>query len=348
MRCASWVGSGVDLRGGRPWVCARISSPLQLDSTGKLPLTFYRPQRLVLEGESASGGSLIPQHSLNYGVTFEQLYLGNQMYRPQGSEIGCGAEDYATNYTGLSSTMKGSAAQYGEQDGLANQFWPIKDDSADTAVDDDLGFTLDVKNCLQTAMQRTDNGGKGTTPIWKTFGTSHSTFDAFWSAFNADQFAKLEVVLAGVGAPMTSGYNRAGVQLQLYSTAWTGSSSNNSGSSGNNNSGSSGSGSSGGSSGSSTSSTSTTVAGFSVTLQSASSSSGHIFAGTSNCNGSYGPGSNCLTSNQTGSFTIETQNSGGAISFVAGSSTGTTCAQTTSQKLTCTPTANGTVTFTAT
>ncbi|MBM3638121.1 MAG: hypothetical protein FJW98_01660 [Actinobacteria bacterium] len=85
-------------------------------------------------------------------------------------------------------------------------------------------------------------------------GTSHATFDAFWAAFNADQFAKLEVVLAGVGAPMTSGYNRAGVQLQLYSSAWTGSSSNNN--SGNNNSGSSGSGSSGsGSSGSGSSST---------------------------------------------------------------------------------------------
>ena len=321
---------------------------LQLDSSGKLPLTFYRPQRLVLEGESASGGSLIPQHSLNYGVTFEQLYLGNKMYRPQGSEIGCGAEDYATNYTGLSSTMKGSAAQYGEQDGLANQFWPIKDDSADTAADDDLSFTLDVKNCLQTAMQRTDNGGKGTTPIWKTFNTGHATFDAFWSAYNADQFAKLEVVLAGVGAPMTSGYNRAGVQLQLYSTAWTGSSSNNSGSSGNNNSGSSGSGSSGGSSGSSTSSTSTTVAGFSVTLQSASSSSGHTFAGTSNCNGSYGPNSNCNLSNQTGSFTIATQNASGAITLVPGSTSGSSCVQTDSKTLTCTPTANGTVTFTAT
>jgi len=317
---------------------------LQLDSSGKLPLTFYRPQRLVLEGESSSSGSLIPQHNLNYGVTFEQLYMGNQMYRPQGSEIGCGAEDYAINYTGLSSTLKGSASQYGNGDGLANQFWPIKDDSADTAADDDLTFTLDVKNCLQTALQRTDNGGKGTTPIWKTFGTSHATFDAFWAAFNADQFARLEVVLAGVGAPMTSGYNRAGVQLQLYSSAWTGSSSSSSGSSG---SGSSGSGSSGSGS-SSTSSTTTTAAGYSITLQSTGSSSGHTFAGTTNCNGSYGPGSNCNISNQTSAFTIATQNASGSITFVSGSSSGTACVQTDSKTVTCTPSASGTVTFTAT
>lgn len=316
---------------------------LQLDSTGKLPLTFYRPQRLVLEGESASGGSLIPQHSLNYGVTFEQLYLGNQMYRPQGSEIGCGAEDYATNYTGLSSTMKGSAAQYGEQDGLANQFWPIKDDSADTAVDDDLSFTLDVKNCLQTAMQRTDNGGKGTTPIWKTFGTSHSTFDAFWSAFNADQFAKLEVVLAGVGAPMTSGYNRAGVQLQLYSTAWTGSSSNNSGSSGNNNSGSSGSGSSGsGSSGSGSSGS-----GFAITANIDSSSSvGVTFTNAGSCNGSWGPNSNC-SMNVSSAFTVTS--AGSNITVLSASNPNpASCVNSDAKTMTCTPNGAGTITFKAT
>ena len=315
---------------------------LQLDSTGKLPLTFYRPQRLVLEGESASGGSLIPQHSLNYGVTFEQLYLGNQMYRPQGSEIGCGAEDYATNYTGLSSTMKGSAAQYGEQDGLANQFWPIKDDSADTAVDDDLSFTLDVKNCLQTAMQRTDNGGKGTTPIWKTFGTSHSTFDAFWSAFNADQFAKLEVVLAGVGAPMTSGYNRAGVQLQLYSTAWTGSSSNNSGSSG---SGSSGSGSSG--SGSSGSGSSGSGSGFAITANVDSSSSvGVTFTNAGSCNGNWGPNSNC-SMNVSSAFTVTS--SGSTITVLSASNPNpANCVNSDAKTMTCTPNGAGTITFRAT
>ena len=331
---------------------ARVAAgTLQLDSSGKLPLTFYRPQRLVLEGESASGGSLVPQHSLNYGITFEQMYLGGQQYRPQGMEVGCGAEDQATNYTGLSATMKGSASQYGEMDGLANQFWPIKDDSADSAADDDLSFTLDLKNCLQNTVMRTDNGSKGTTPIWKSFGTSYTSFDAFWAAYNADTSANIEIVLAGVGAPATSGYNRAGAKLQIYSAAWTGSSSSsNSGSSGNNNSGSSGSGSSGGSSSSSTTSTSTTTtaAGYTVVLQSSASSSGHIYAGTTSCNGSYGPGSNCTISNQTGAFTIETQNAGGAISFVSGSSSGTSCVQTTSKKLTCTPTASGTVTFTAT
>ncbi|MEY4166161.1 MAG: hypothetical protein RL419_2003 [Actinomycetota bacterium] len=326
---------------------ARVSAgTLQLDSSGKLPLTFYRPQRLVLEGESSSTGSLVPQHNLNYGVTFEQLYLGNQMYRPQGSEIGCGAEDYATNYTGLSSTLKGSASQYGEMDGLANQFWPIKDDSADSAADDDLSFTLDVKNCLQTALQRTENGGKGTTPIWKSFGTSHATFDAFWSAFNADQFAKLEVVLAGVGAPMTSGYNRAGVQLQLFSSAWTGSSS--SGNSGSSGSGSSGSGSSGsGSSGSTSTTTTTTIATYSVVAQSSGGTNGYRIANSNNCNGNWGPGTNCTTSiNPGSSFTIASQ--GATISLNSGATSAAAgCVATSFNLITCTPTGNGTVTFTA-
>lgn len=152
---------------------------LQLESSGKLPITFYRPQRLTLEGESTSAGSLVAQHNLNYGVTFEQLQLNGRTYRPNGSEIGCGAEDQATNYSGLSTTMKGSTTQYGIDNGLANQFWPIKDDSADTASDGELGFTIDMKNCLQNSVQRTDNGGKGTTPLWKTFGTSYTNFDTF-------------------------------------------------------------------------------------------------------------------------------------------------------------------------
>jgi hypothetical protein len=324
---------------------ARVSAgTLQLDSSGKLPLTFYRPQRLVLEGESSSTGSLVPQHNLNYGVTFEQLYLGNQMYRPQGSEIGCGAEDYATNYTGLSSTLKGSASQYGEMDGLANQFWPIKDDSADSAADDDLSFTLDVKNCLQTAMQRTENGGKGTTPIWKSFGTSHATFDAFWSAFNADQFAKLEVVLAGVGAPMTSGYNRAGVQLQLFSSAWSGSSSSSSG----NNSGSSGSGGSGSSgSGGSGSGSSGSGSGFAITATvDSSSSNGITFANAGSCNGSWGPNSNC-SMNVSSAFTATS--SGSAITVLSASNPNpATCVNTDAKTMSCTPNGSGTITFKAT
>ena len=217
-----------------------------IGSDGKLGLSFYRPQRLLLEGETgeATNSMFKSQHGLHYGIGFNQYYINGQMGRAP-AELGCGGADAGSNYGTLSANMKAETSAYGE-DELASDFWPVLDGTDDTSTNDDaMSFTWDMKNCFTNhtpayfgKREMSSYAGK---KIADATGFS-------WDKFAADPTAFLQASLVAVGSPSTNGYNRATLSFKIHSPAWTGQSNNGgNNSSGSNNSG--GNNSSGGGSG---------------------------------------------------------------------------------------------------
>ncbi|MEY3588052.1 MAG: hypothetical protein RJA47_648, partial [Actinomycetota bacterium] len=102
------------------------SGDVAMGTDGKLALSFYRPQRLVLDGETGeqTNGLFKSQHGLHYGIGFYLGYVNGREVRPSVGELGCGGNDAAANYTGLSSTMKAESAAYGS-DEMGSDFWPV-------------------------------------------------------------------------------------------------------------------------------------------------------------------------------------------------------------------------------
>lgn len=203
------------------------SGDVAMGTDGKINLSFYRPQRLLLNGETGetANSSFKSQHGLHYGIGFYQYYVNNQSGRATG-ELGCGGADAATNYTGLSSNMKAEASAYGD-DIIGSDFWPVLDITDDTSTDDSaLSMTWDMKNCFDNhtpayfgKYQYSSLSGK------KVSDAQGMT----WAQFAADANAYVNATLVAVGAPSTNGYNRSTLQFKIHSPAWTGASSNNNG-----------------------------------------------------------------------------------------------------------------------
>jgi hypothetical protein len=196
------------------------SGSVVVGTDGKLSISFYRPQRLLLEGETGESvnSSFKSQHGLHYGLGGEMYYVNGRSGRTQAL-VGCGGADAATNYTGLGANMKAETSAYGE-DILASDFWPVLDDTPDTSADDGtLTLTWDMKNCLT-------NHTPAYFGRWNYSALSGKKVqDALgftWAEFAADPNAYFDATLTAVGAPSTNGYNSATLRLLVRSPAWTG------------------------------------------------------------------------------------------------------------------------------
>ena len=257
-----------------------------MGTDGKLALSFYRPQRLLLEGETgeSTNAAFKSQHGLHYGIGFYQAFVNGKETRAS-SEIGCGGSDAAANYTGLSSTMKAETSAYGE-DELASDFWPVLDNTDDSATDDSvMSFTWDMKNCFNSHTP----AYFGKRELASLAGKKIADAAGYtWDQFVADPNAYIQASLVGVGAPSTNGYNRSTLFFKIHSPAWTGASNNS-----NNGSGSSNNNSSNNSSGGSGNNTSSGVA---VGLTINKMAGGFSVNGVSNTTGNCGTDSSCTAS----------------------------------------------------
>mgnify|MGYP006270842727 CR=1 FL=1 len=199
-----------------------------MGTDGKISLSFWRPQRLVLDGESgeATNSMFKSQHGLHYGIGFYQYYLNGQSGRASAGEIGCGGADAASNYVGLSSNMKAETAAYGT-DEMASDFWPVLDNTEDTSTDDSaMSFTWDMKNCFTNHTP----SFFGQRQYASLAGKKVSDGQGYtWDQFVADPNAYIQASIVGVGAPSTNGYNRSTLEFKIHSPAWTGQSSNGNG-----------------------------------------------------------------------------------------------------------------------
>jgi hypothetical protein len=99
-------------------------------SSGKITLTFWRPQRAALPGEA---GSFYDIGHLHYGVPMQG---GNR-------ELGCGAQFYSN----LSSTL---AVSQSSQDQFYNGLFPLHDTADDSPSNpaNQLSFTVDLAGCM--------------------------------------------------------------------------------------------------------------------------------------------------------------------------------------------------------
>ena len=304
-----------------------------IGTDGKLNLSFYRPQRLLLDGETGetTNASFKSQHGLHYGVGFYLAYVNGKEARAV-NELGCGGADAASNYTGLSANMKAETAAYGD-DEMGSDFWPVLDGTDDTSTSDDaMSFTWDMKNCF-TNHTPSYFGKRGLEAY-----AGKKVADAAgytWDTFAADPSAYIQASLVAVGAPSTNGYNRATLSFKIHSPAWTGASNN----SNNNSSGSSGNNSSGGSNNSGGSG-STGTAPVSVKLI-RDGLDFSVSAGNASCNGFGGVGSDCSINVASGTaVTLTAADTSKSISLVSGTSSpgaAATCTTVTANsKISCT------------
>ena len=118
---------------------------LTADSSGKVKVEFFRPQRLVTTGES---GTFKDMGGLRYGF----------IYMPQGgNDTGCGASNYSgydTQFTAATGTD------------MAERLWPLYDkqtqDSDSGTSAGKLTMTLDVKGCIGAAYDSAASGASWT------------------------------------------------------------------------------------------------------------------------------------------------------------------------------------------
>lgn len=202
-----------------------------MGSDGKLSLSFYRPQRLLLEGETgeATNSMFKSQHGLHYGIGFYQGYINGRENRASVGELGCGGADAASNYVGLSSTMKAETAAYGA-DEMGSDFWPVLDNTTDESTDDSaMSFTWDMKNCFTNHTPSYFGKYQYTSLTGKKIADGQGYT---WEQFAADPNAYIQASLVAVGAPSTNGYNRSSLSFKIHSPAWTGASSGSGGGSG--------------------------------------------------------------------------------------------------------------------
>jgi hypothetical protein len=108
---------------------AYTGSALTPDSSGKLKLEFYRPQRLTTIGEE---GKYRDMGGLRYGI----IYMGNR-------DTACLSGAYSEYESGFSLQSGGD---------MATMLWPLTDttttDSATGTSSNQLKFTLDIRTCI--------------------------------------------------------------------------------------------------------------------------------------------------------------------------------------------------------
>ena len=107
-------------------------SALTPDSSGKLKLEFYRPQRLTTIGEE---GTYRDMGGLRYGI----IYMGNR-------DTACLSGAYSEYESGFSLQSGGD---------MATMLWPLTDttttDSVTGTSSNQLKFTLDIRTCIGAA-----------------------------------------------------------------------------------------------------------------------------------------------------------------------------------------------------
>ena len=210
---------------------------------GKMTVTFRRPQRMLLEGETgeSTNANFVSQHGLHYGIVPSQANVGGKDYRAS-TEFGCGGTDATKLYSTASSSFEVQTQAYGpaEKD-PATDFWPLFDNTADDSADDPLTFTIDLKSCFTDHKPGAVGGGDKSQTAGKTVA---ELMGFTWDQFAAGTSNYIDFTLTGTGAPSTNGYNRSSLSFRVYGPGWDGKapgSGNNSGSgsnnSGNNNSG---------------------------------------------------------------------------------------------------------------
>jgi hypothetical protein len=212
---------------------------MKIGSDGKLGLEFWRPQRMVLEGETGPAGfeSFKSQHGLNYGINVSSARINGQQIQPS-AEVGCAGADVDNYYK--STTLKTSTKSYGDPaEDPASDFWALKDETGDSDPDNVLDLEINLKDCLSNhkpahfSKQRPDLVGK----------TVGEVLNIKWSDFVSSGDNWIELTLTGVGSPSTNGYNRSVLQFRVYPSTWNGTIAGGSGSGSSNNSGSNNSGS---------------------------------------------------------------------------------------------------------
>ena len=203
---------------------------------GKMTVTFRRPQRMLLEGETgeSANANFVSQHGLHYGIVPSQANVNGKEYRAT-SEFGCGGSDATKLYSTSSPSFEVQTQAYGpaEKD-PATDFWPLFDNTSDDSADDPLTFTIDLKSCFTDHKPGAIGGGSAANA-----GKTVAELMGFsWDQFAAGTSNYIDFTLTGTGAPSTNGYNRSSLSFRVYGPGWDGKapgSSNNSG--GSNNSG---------------------------------------------------------------------------------------------------------------
>lgn len=114
---------------------------LTADSSGKVKVEFFRPQRLVTTGES---GAFKDMGGLRYGF----------IYSPQGgNDTGCGVANYSAYDSSFTATTGTD---------MAERLWPLYDkqsqDSDSSTSATKLSLTLDVKGCIGAAWDSAASG----------------------------------------------------------------------------------------------------------------------------------------------------------------------------------------------
>lgn len=301
---------------------------------GKMTVTFRRPQRMLLEGETgeSANANFVSQHGLHYGIVPSQANVGGKDYRAT-TEFGCGGADATKLYSTPSSAFEVQTQAYGpaEKD-PATDFWPLFDNTADDSADDPLTFTIDLKSCFTDHKPGSVGGGNKSDTAGKTV--------AELMGFTWDQFASgtsnyIDFTLTGTGAPSTNGYNRSSLSFRVYGPGWNGqapSGNNNSGGS-NNSGGNNNSGSGNNDSGNTGGGTFTFVV-----ERSNDSSAGVSISGLTGCQDLGGDNNRCSGTMSTGG-TVTVTSKGGSIEKYSDSGGAAMCSTTSATVVTCKPTA---------
>ena len=124
------------------------SNPVMLSDTGVLDVSFYRPQRLAIDGSDPAGSKYIDLGGLDYGFSFEaDPQLAEKVIKSRSIDnrlFGCGNKGAYTVSSPLTELT-------GASDGGAD-LWNVHDESTDAppAADRLLRVTLDLKKCIQS------------------------------------------------------------------------------------------------------------------------------------------------------------------------------------------------------
>jgi hypothetical protein len=187
---------------------------------GKMTLSFYRPQRMLLEGETgeSANANFKSQHGLNYGIVPSQARVGGKDYRAM-VEFGCGGADATKLYNTTSPSFEVKTQAYGPADNdPATDFWPVFDNTPEDSADDQLSFTIDLKSCFDTHKPGAIGGGNASLK-----GKTVAELMGFtWDQFTASGDNYIDFTLTGTGAPSTNGYNRSSLSFRIYSPKWNG------------------------------------------------------------------------------------------------------------------------------
>ncbi|NBO53531.1 MAG: hypothetical protein EBU84_02825 [Actinobacteria bacterium] len=193
-------GVAVDYASGTP--LGTESNPIQVNSDGTFSLEFWRPQRQAVAGvDYADDGSsdlrLMDLGGLRYG-----LIMGTHVdYRPSalvgsyaGSEVGCTSKESAGIYSDLPTNLARTFDENLENPQYDKNLWPLTDRGADGPSSDgrDLGFTFDMKKCIEYLEER----------------ATHSNYENT-ATLDTSTTRKIPIQLTAVGIDLTGGASRA-------------------------------------------------------------------------------------------------------------------------------------------